>query len=266
MRFIYFAILLSLPLYGQTADDLFNPPPPEVEQALRERVNLFYQSHMSGQFRKADTVVHEDSKDIFFAAEKIQFKKCDISKFSFESNFTKAKVVTGCNFTYLMPTGRADVIAPFSTLWKLEDGKWWWYVVPFDPKKGVETPFGIMKPTDTPDQREKEMVTSYGQGERVFKGLKLSKDTVLMPVHTKSTQEVTLTSTFLGTVNLSLVPIQSLGLEIKLDKTQLVAGETAKISITYDPPAPIKMLDVKTTVVVEPFGLKLPLTITFADR
>jgi hypothetical protein len=57
-----------------------------------------------------------------------------------------------------------------------------------------------------------------------------------------------------------------LGLELKLDKTQLAPGETAKLTISYDPPAPIKMVDMNTSISVEPLGIKLPLLITFADR
>ena len=52
-------------LLAQSPEELFEKAPPHVDQTLRERVKIFYQAHVDGKFRVADTVVHEDSKDAF---------------------------------------------------------------------------------------------------------------------------------------------------------------------------------------------------------
>ncbi|MBM3775494.1 MAG: hypothetical protein FJW37_10065, partial [Acidobacteria bacterium] len=48
---------------AQAPSDLFEKAPPEIDRALRERAARFYQAHVDGQFRKAEALIVEDSKD-----------------------------------------------------------------------------------------------------------------------------------------------------------------------------------------------------------
>ena len=50
--------------------DIFEKAPPEVDNALRERVSKFFQAHVDGKFRLAEEVIAEDSKDFFYNMEK----------------------------------------------------------------------------------------------------------------------------------------------------------------------------------------------------
>ena len=61
---------------AQDPADLFRKAPPEVDDALRQRVTAFYQAHVDGKFRAADQFVAEDSKDAFFEAPKRRYLNC----------------------------------------------------------------------------------------------------------------------------------------------------------------------------------------------
>ena len=129
---------------AQVSSDLFEKAPPHVDEALRAKVTFFYQSHVDGKFRQADTVVHEDSKDAFFVADKEKYREFEIVKIQYEEDFTKARAVTAVGKDFFMPgAGKLPVTVPLTTFWKLEDGEWWWYVTPYDGSR--ETAFGTMK-------------------------------------------------------------------------------------------------------------------------
>ena len=60
----------AISLYAQA--DLFNQAPPDVDQALRARVNKFYQAHVDGKPRTAMPIVAEDTQDLWFDTDKPQ--------------------------------------------------------------------------------------------------------------------------------------------------------------------------------------------------
>ena len=57
--------------------------------------DLFYQAHVDGKFRLADTVVHEDSKDAFFVADKNQYKS--FYKYNWKTRYSTSWKGTGRN-------------------------------------------------------------------------------------------------------------------------------------------------------------------------
>src|SRR5580692_4431046 len=67
-------------------------PPPEVDKALRTRVNDFFQCHVDGNFRKAYEMVAEDTKDYYFAVMKIRLKSFQLTSVKYSDDFKKATV------------------------------------------------------------------------------------------------------------------------------------------------------------------------------
>src|SRR5262249_9883193 len=121
--------------------------PPEVDQALRERITRFYQAHVDRKLiRQADQYVAEDSKDFFYEANKPTYLEFHIDKITYSDDFTKAKAIVNCKMFVMMP-GFTDkpMTVPSPSTWKIENGQWVWYV---DQKLGRETPFGRMKPAE----------------------------------------------------------------------------------------------------------------------
>src|SRR5437868_2594034 len=58
----------------------FNKPPADVDAALRARITEFYDYHVKGQFRKADELVAEDTKEYYFESRKPQYLSFEISR------------------------------------------------------------------------------------------------------------------------------------------------------------------------------------------
>src|SRR5271155_4266324 len=126
---------------AQAPSDAFDKAPPAMEEALRSRAQAFYQAHVDGKFRKADEYVAEDSKDAFFAAEKMRYKSCEVSSLKFEADFSKATVLTACKTDMFFHGEKFPVTVPFATHWKVDNGQWFWYYIETDH---MDSPFGKM--------------------------------------------------------------------------------------------------------------------------
>src|SRR6266849_1458884 len=77
--------------FSQDSSDLFEKAPPPIDEALRARVDKFYQSYVTGKFREAFALVAEDSQDAYFAAPKPQFKKCETIRINCRSSSPRRK-------------------------------------------------------------------------------------------------------------------------------------------------------------------------------
>ena len=136
--------LLAAVSFAQDASEVFNKPPARVDQALRERITQFYQYHVSKEFRKAETLVAADTKEYFYSHNKPGYLSCETAKIVYSDNFKRAKATILCE-QYVMAPGFADkpIKVPFGSTWKIEKGKWYWYV---DQEALRTTPFGKMTP------------------------------------------------------------------------------------------------------------------------
>ena len=141
------AVIVS-PGMAQDAAALFEKAPPHIEEALRERVDFFFQAHVDGKFRLADAVVHEDSKDAFFASAKRQYKSYDIIRINYSEDFTRADVVVSVETDFTFPAiGKQVVNIAVASKWRYDQDQWWWYLPPA-AEGGRESPFGKLTPSD----------------------------------------------------------------------------------------------------------------------
>jgi hypothetical protein len=261
VRTLVCGLLFSGLTLGQGFGNLFDKAPPHIEEALRARVNLFYQSHVDGKFRQADQAVHEDSKDVFFSAQKPKYESFKILTISYEDDYKKAKVVVETLFEYVfLGVGRMKAPRPIVSNWKYDNNEWWWYV---EPAKGCEeSPFGCFQPGEKPPEEAAMHATTPEQGMANAKRLKAflqtavkpSKTEVLLPSGVPSSDEVTFTSRLDGKATLQLDVPAVPGLEVKFDKTTLEKNETAKLSISFNPPGKNLRPDITARVRVEPTG------------
>src|SRR5689334_20171800 len=125
MRRLITSVLFASVLFAQGKDPFQAKPPAEVDQALRARVQEFFDLHVKGQFRKAEELVAEDTKDYFYTHDKPKYLSCEITKIDYQENFTKASVVVTCS-RYVMMPGLSDrpMKVPGTNTFKLENGKW----------------------------------------------------------------------------------------------------------------------------------------------
>jgi hypothetical protein len=247
----------------QPATDLFDKAPPAVDEALRARVRQFFQAHVDGRFRLADEVVAEDSKDTYFAMEKSRYISFEIIKISYSESFTKAAVVTALEMDWRSPRiGVMRVKPPMTSQWKLENGQWCWYV---EQSKNWDTPFGKMSPG--PDPTPGVRVPGGWKGvelEAVRQGVKVDRRGIRLSSYERSTDQITLTNTMPGTVNLGLQIARMAGLSASLDKNELKQGETATLRFDYEPADKSPKPTLQCYVHVQQTGQNIPVMLIFA--
>jgi hypothetical protein len=261
-RFLLTGVLTSA-LLAQAPADLFDKAPPDVDEALRERVGLFYQAHVDAKFRLADTVVHEDSKDAFFVAEKTQYKGFEIVRINYSDNFTKARVVTVVVTDFTMPGFRStEARVPLTTMWKQDQGQWWWYVEP--PKGDKESPFGVMKPGEGGDPNHPfAVLRKMPSIDEIRSQVSVNKTEVRLGSG-EATDEVVVTNRMPGPVTLELEWPVHQGFEARLDQAELKGGESAKILFHTESPerGESKILEAKLRVM--PTNHVIPIRVTLA--
>ncbi len=252
-------------LSAQTAAELFEKAPPEVDQALRERIRFFYQCHVEGKFRQADQVVAEDSKDAFFAADKTRYRGFEIVRIVYSDNFTRARAVVAVDTDFMAPgLGKIPVKAPLTTLWKLENGQWWWYV---DPNAGRNTPFGPMhagQGESSPAPFPFRIPASPDEALSVLGKVTVDKAEVRLSSYEPASAEITVTNRMPGQVQLRLEYNGFPGFEAKLDREELKANETAKLLLKVEPRDKAPKPTLTVNLRVEPLSRVIPIQVTFA--
>jgi hypothetical protein len=228
--------LLPLALFAAVSsaqtDNPFNRPPAEVDQALRARATEFFEYHVKGEFRKAESLVAEDTKEFFYTHNKPRYLGIEISRIEYSENFTRAKVVVICEQYVMMPGFLSDkpFKVPTPSTWKVEGGKWYWYV---DPDVLLQTPFGKMTPGPaTGSNPSVPAVPSLGSvpttPDFLFTQVKADKQSVSLKAG--ESDQVTFLNGAPGTITLALqgkLP----GIEAKFDRTSFPAGEKAVLTL-----------------------------------
>lgn len=134
--------LIATALHAQDGVKPAPKPPSKVDRALRARVTQFYQDFVKGQFSDAESLVAPDTKDYFVSIRKERYVSFEIKQIDYSEKFTRAQVAAVCDRNVMMEgfAGR-PLKTPVSSAWKLEHGKWYWYVDRTAPQM---TPFGII--------------------------------------------------------------------------------------------------------------------------
>ena len=193
--------LLISGLYAQTANNVFEKAPPDVDAALRQNVTKFYQAHVDKKYRLAEQVVAEDSKDTFFGLNKAACLAFKIDKIVYSDNFTKAKSTVLCNQYLPFPGFEKPVDVPIPDTWKIENGQWAWYL---DLAAGRDTPFGHRSPpkegTPTSGPTPGPMVTM----DAIMKGVQADKNAVMLNAKEPSNDVVRIANALPGPVTLRL--------------------------------------------------------------
>ena len=233
---------LALPLlwcsliFAQDPSDLFEKAPPAIDEALRTRVDAFYQAHIDGKFREADQYVAEDSKDAFFAAEKPRYKGCHISKITYSDKFTKADVVTACKSEVSMHAQRLDVTMPQVSRWKVVNGAWFWYLNG-NPTE-VVTPFGTMKAgperTGSASPAAAFPRDPVAAARGILTQVTVDRTTVTVDQTRSSKQEIHVKNGMPGNISISVDKTGIPGLTIKPEKQHLGPGEETAVVVEFN--------------------------------
>jgi hypothetical protein len=263
----------ALLAWGQNPAELFEKAPPDIDEALRARINKFYQYHVEGKFRAADALVAEDSKDVFFGADKQRCRSFAIAKITYSDNFTRASAMVICDTEMMMPpVGLIPIKMPIRSLWKVENGEWYWYVEPAPPGSKLNSMFGVPGPAAPPSNAAGAPSAPPAPGppitftplldlETLQNAVRADRTSVTFAAGNNGTERIRLSNRLPGGVRLELRPPKLPGFELSLDKDNLEKGESATLSITYSAAADSKPGAAVLVVAVTPAEQEIPIRI-----
>jgi hypothetical protein len=250
---------------------LAQAPPEDVDKALRERAAGLLQNHVEGNFRKAFEYVAEDTKDYYFAAQKVQFKSFHIDSIDYSDQFTKAEVRVSVvrDFTFYGHTAPIATVIGFH--WVLEGGKWYWH---YDPISEASTPMGKSDPrtlrTDPnagaapPAHLTPEAINS--KALQIVRQSSVDKTEVVFATGKASADQILFHNGYPGAVRVVVDPGPSLaGFHVQLDKPDVAAGGDAVIKLSYQPSEPKPKSSAKVRLTVEPFNQVFEVNVKFTD-
>lgn len=266
------AALLLLPVlvFGQTQQPA-QAPPPEVDQALRARVSEFLQYHVDANFRKAYELVAEDTKDYYFAANKVQLKDFKITGIEYSDNFTKAQVTTVITRMWRIHTEEEKVVVPMVTSWKVENGKWVWY---FDEKNnnklmsmGESDIDAIRKNAETAQMPDLSPEAMKKAAEKILKQSNVDKSQVTLATDKESVERVIFHNGYPGSVMLTANVARPVpGFSAELEKTSLGMGEDTVLELRYTPAGEPPKGPTRVNLRLQPFNQVFSVAVTFAAR
>jgi hypothetical protein len=232
-------------------------PSPEVESALKSRVQDFYQLMVDHKFREGEQMVAEDSKDFYYDSKKPDIESFTIGKIEYSPDFRSAKVTIHAKVTLLFPgAGLQSFEIPSVTNWKIDGDEWCWFV---DKDAQLQTPFGKANPSASESKGGSStlprIITSLASAVTVDRS-----EIQLDPAHPKA-EVVVLKNALPGPVNIEKgIPVP--GIDVSIAKPTLAANESTKVTIS-----PVEGTSERPTsfaLIVKPINQKISITISWA--
>lgn len=218
-------LLLMAPLWAQ----LTRKAPPDVEAALKARVEKFYNLYQQGKFRQAESVVAEQSRDLYYGMQKTPIRNHQFEDISFSEDFQTAHVLVSCLSGHPR-LASAGLRVPVPSTWKVINGEWYMLIEP-----RTTTPFGPMK-WDDPRETKQEPPA------------RATLETVTTGTFQVEPQKITFPRQGSGIVSRSIVVKNNLpgpltleleneipGVTVKLPQKALPPKSQVSFEISYDP-------------------------------
>jgi hypothetical protein len=253
-RFTALALFATL-AFAQKPPAEAEKPPAAVDAALRARIDEFYHYFQVQEFRKAEKLVAEDSKDFFYDHNKPHYLSTTVQSIQYSGHFTRADVIALCEQYVMMPgfAGKPMKV-PTASTWKVVDGQWFWYV---DQSGGWKTPFGVVRQRpDAPPPAAGALPASIPTtADFAMHLVKPEKDAVTLKAGESVRIAITNTAKGIMTVAVAGMPP---GIAAKLDRATLNAGEKAELTVTVAAGARAG----KVLVQVQPTQELIPIAVT----
>jgi hypothetical protein len=199
----------------------------EAEAALHRRAEQFFQLQVDKKFRQAEAMVADDTKENYYNGNKFNIKTFTIQGIELLENNTRAKVTIRAKVTMMMAgVPPMDFESPSTTLWKIEDGKWVWYI---DSVAAVQTPFGAITAHDGGTPSALDTTGKAPDISTLRTSVKIDRSSVELTPNGQP-QTVTVSNELPGGVDLELRSDRITGLSAQLEKKHLEAGEKTVIS------------------------------------
>ena len=270
MRFHAF-LLLAAPLtcLAQVPGATTAPPaarmqagpkaPPDVDKALRARVNAFLDFQSKGDFRKAYDLVAEDSKDYYFSAPKEKSASFTVDDVQYGPGLSTATVKSTMKRQMMLAGHTVDVPQLLVSEWKLEKGEWAWY---HDPSKDVTktilgevpvAPVGAADESPIPKDLGRKAAMAAAAAIVAPKAA-IDKKSITFVLGKEATEQITFHNSSPGPVRV-LAEVRGVADTITVEPSDLMVGARADVpfKITYKP-RPESALRGGVLFTLEPFG------------
>ncbi|MBI1352948.1 MAG: hypothetical protein GC160_01290 [Acidobacteria bacterium] len=240
-----FMFLLAAAAAPAQLQQLARSAPPEVDEALRQRVEGFYTHFQKGEFRQAENYLDEESKDAFYNAKKNRIMAFEVKTIKWAEDFRSANVLVACH-TIVPMLGSAPLAVPLASDWRYHDDSWFMHLT---KKEDVEmsedapvkaTPFGQMQAGQEvvppggfrpPPQAPRPTIESLAEMYQV------SADAVRFPAAADEpvTRQVKVKNNSMGKLKIERYTRDIPGIEVSVDQPEFDSGVDATISFTYHP-------------------------------
>jgi hypothetical protein len=228
------------------------PSQPSTE-ALRDRVQQYYQMMVDKKYRQAEAMVAMESKEDYYNGKKPDLKGFEIMNLDLQTP-TTAKVTIRAKVVVLMPGAGGQLFdMPTPTYWILENGTWSWYI-PEEVKSA--TPFGQMKNGAGASGGMDMKGAAPGGIENPNVGalvnqISIDKRTITLSAK-EPQQSVTITNGLPGPLDLNVDArvLNIKGLKVEVKPTHLDAG--ARAVVTFRRVGEARLTEV-VQVIAEPF-------------
>lgn len=238
-------LLIPAVTHAQDAASLFRKASPDVEAALRKNADAFFAAQVSKKYGEAMKYVAGDSVDTYIGSEKDGCLSIKIMSIDYNDTFDDAIVTIICERGMATPVGGGRVPMPTTTYWKVEDGEWKWYTPKFEGRSQREefvmTPFGPV-PSRTPDMAEgaepdrtSTKLTPQMTVDELKMPLQTNPKMVVLSADKPSTAVAEVYNSFPGLLKVAVRWVGLKGLTATIDRDELNTGETAKLTISYQP-------------------------------
>jgi hypothetical protein len=227
--------LATAALWAQPAAQKGPVPPPDVDKALRARINEFCELHKQGKFRQAEQMVADDTKDYFYNAGKPHYLSYEIQSITYNQDFTKATAIVMCE--QVLPalgfqSQSVKMLTPFN--WKIENGQWMWYL---SRDALLFTPFGKLSDSPHTEGTSTQPAPAAPPGppviptsvEQFFSMIKADK--TALSLKPGASDQVVIANGTPGLVSLVIVQ-QVPGVEAKLDSVDIPSRGKAVLAVT----------------------------------
>jgi hypothetical protein len=208
-----------------------NPAADEAKQALIGRVEEYYKLMIAKQYRQAEAMVATESKDDYYNGKKPDIRGFDIMKIEIQGD--TAVVTINAKVRVLMLGAVQLFDMPSPSYWKIDNGRWCWYV-PEEVKR--RTPFGTMKKNDPQDGSGGLDGEGKAPSLASLQGSITIDRTSLLFAKGSADQNVVIRNGLPGPIDLRLDPHADAikGLHVSVDKLHLESGQTSMVKLLWD--------------------------------
>lgn len=257
-RIAIMAVLVTAVCLAQTAPPDAPKPPADVDQALRARINEFYGLLLKKEFRKAEALVADDTKDYYYGIGKPDISKYELIEIQYSDNFTRAVAITQCAQKVNQPgfpLGEWNLKVP--SLWKYENGNWYWYV----NQKVAMTPVGVIQKAEEGNGTAASAPAATGGIPKEiartpdFALGKVGADKKVITLEGDKAEKVTIVNGAAGQIRL-FMPKQ-LGLDLQLEPAELSQGEKAVLTVRATKDSVSGVLGVEVIPTGEVIGIRV---------